>query len=44
VLISLAVLLADPVLGFVGLLVGVAGALLVFFLGKAAVDAVRGLF
>ncbi len=41
VLISLGVLLEDPLLGFAGLLVGAAGVLLVFFLGRAAVEAVR---
>ena len=44
VLISLGVLLEDPLLGIAGLVVGAAGALLVFFLGKAAIDAARGLF
>jgi hypothetical protein len=44
VLISLGVLLEDPVLGFAGLFVGAAGVLLVIFLGRAAIDAVRGLF
>jgi hypothetical protein len=44
VLISLGVLLEDPILGLAGLLVGAAGALLVFFLGRAAVDAIRDLF
>jgi hypothetical protein len=43
VLISLGVLLEDPILGLAGLLVGAAGALLVFFLGRAAVDALRDL-
>ena len=43
VLISLGVLLEDPLLGIAGLVVGAAGALLVFFLGKAAIDAARGL-
>jgi hypothetical protein len=42
VLISLGVLLEDPVLGFVGLLVGAAGVLVALLLGRAAVDAVRG--
>jgi hypothetical protein len=43
VLISLGVLLEDPILGLAGLLVGAAGALLVFVLGRAAVDAIRDL-
>ncbi|HET9119103.1 MAG TPA: exopolysaccharide biosynthesis protein [Solirubrobacterales bacterium] len=44
VLISLGVLLEDPLLGIAGLIVGAAGALLVFILGRAAFDAARGLF
>jgi hypothetical protein len=44
VLISLGVLLEDPVLGFVGLIVGAVGVLAVFFLGKEAIHLVRGLF
>jgi hypothetical protein len=44
VLISLGVLLEDPLLGFGGLVVGAAGALLVFLLGKEVVDLVKGLF
>jgi hypothetical protein len=44
VLISLGVLLEDPVLGLIGLLVGAAGVLAVFFLGKEAIHLVRGLF
>jgi hypothetical protein len=44
VLIGLGVLLEDPLLGLAGLVVGAAGVLLVFFLGRAVVDAVRGLF
>jgi hypothetical protein len=44
VLIGLGVLLEDPILGLAGLLVGAAGVFLVLFLGKAAIDAVRGLF
>jgi hypothetical protein len=44
VLISLGVLLEDPLLGIVGLLVGAAGVLIALLLGRAAVDAVRGLF
>src|SRR4051794_9638330 len=43
-LISLGVLLEDPVLGAIGFFVGAAGVLIVFLLGRAAVDAVRGLF
>jgi hypothetical protein len=43
VLISLGVLLEDPLLGLAGLLVGAAGVFLAIFLGKAAVDAIRGL-
>ena len=44
VLISLGVLLEDPLLGIAGLLIGAAGVFLVVFLGKAAIDAIRGLF
>jgi hypothetical protein len=44
VLIGLGVLLEDPILGLAGLLVGAAGVFLVLFLGKAVIDAVRGLF
>jgi hypothetical protein len=44
VLISLGVLLEDPVLGTIGFVVGAAGVLIVFLLGRAAVDVVRGLF
>jgi hypothetical protein len=44
VLISLGVLLEDPLLGIAGSVIGVAGVLLVLFLGKAALDALRGLF
>jgi hypothetical protein len=44
VLISIGVLLEDPLLGFAGLLVGAAGVLVALLLGRAAVDAVRGLF
>jgi hypothetical protein len=43
VLISLGVLLEDPLLGFAGLLVGVAGVLLVLFLGRAAIEGIRSL-
>jgi hypothetical protein len=38
------VLLVDPLLGIAGLLVGAAGVLVALLLGRAAVDAVRGLF
>ncbi len=44
ILIGLGVLLEDPIVGFLGLLIGAAGAFIVFFLGRAAVDAIRGLF
>jgi hypothetical protein len=44
VLISLGVLLEDPILGGIGFVVGAAGVLIVFLLGRAAVDAIRGLF
>jgi hypothetical protein len=44
VLINLGVLLEDPVLGGIGFVVGVTGVLIVFLLGRAAVDAIRGLF
>jgi hypothetical protein len=44
VLIGLGVLLEDPLLGIAGLLVGAAGVLVAVLLGRAAVDAVRGLF
>jgi hypothetical protein len=44
VLISLGVLFEDPILGGIGFLVGAAGVLIVFLLGRAAVDAIRGLF
>jgi hypothetical protein len=44
VLISLAVLLEDPILGLAGLVIGAAGVLAVFFLGKEAIHLVRGLF
>ena len=44
VLISLGVLLEDPILGAIGFVVGAAGVLVVFLLGRAAVDAIRGLF
>jgi hypothetical protein len=44
VLISLGVLLEDPVLGLIGLLVGAAGVFAVVFLGKEAIHLVRGVF
>jgi hypothetical protein len=44
VLISLGVLLEDPLLGVAGLVIGAAGVLAVFFLGKEAIHLVRGLF
>jgi hypothetical protein len=44
VLISLGVLLEDPILGLAGLVIGAAGVLAVFFLGKEAIHLVRGLF
>ena len=44
VLISLAVLLEDVIVLVVGLIVLAAGVLLEIFLGKAAVDAISGLF
>lgn len=44
VLLGLGVLLEDPLLGTAGLVIGAAGALLVFFLGKEVVDLVSGLF
>ena len=43
VLISLGVLLEDPILGLAGLLVGAVGVLAVFFLGKEAIHLVRNL-
>ena len=44
VLISLAVLLEDVIVLVVGLVVLAAGVLLEIFLGKAAIDAISGLF
>jgi hypothetical protein len=44
VLISLGVLLEDPLLGLAGLVVGAAGVLVAFLLGRAAVEGVRSLF
>ena len=44
VLIILGVLLEDPILGGIGFVIGAAGVLVAFLLGRAAVDAVRGLF
>ena len=43
VLISLGVLLEDPILGGIGFVVGAAGVLIVFLLGRAVVDAIGGL-
>ena len=43
VLISLGVLLEDPILGGIGFVVGAAGVLVAFLLGRAAVDAIHGL-
>jgi hypothetical protein len=43
VLLSLGVLLEDPILGFIGLLVGAAGVFAVVFLGKEVVDLLSGL-
>ena len=42
VLISLGVLLEDPILGFIGLLIGAVGVFAVVFLGKEAIHLVRG--
>jgi hypothetical protein len=44
VLIGLGVLLEDPILGTIGFVVGAAGVLIVFLLGREAVDAIGGLF
>jgi hypothetical protein len=44
VLISLGVLLEDPILGGIGFVVGAAGVLIVFLLGREVVDLVSGLF
>jgi hypothetical protein len=44
VLISLGVLLEDPVLGGIGFVVGAAGVLIVAFLGKQVVDLIEGWF
>lgn len=43
VLVSLGVLLEDPVLGVLGFVIGAAGILIVVFLGKQVVDLVGGL-
>ena len=43
VLVSLGVLLEDPLLGVLGFVIGVAGILIVVFLGKQVVDLVAGL-
>jgi hypothetical protein len=37
------VLLEDPILGGIGFVVGAIGVLIVFLLGRAAVDAIGGL-
>ncbi len=44
VLVSLGVLLEDPLLGILGFLIGLAGILIAVFLGKQVVDLVAGLF
>jgi hypothetical protein len=44
VLISLGVLLEDPILGGIGFVVGAAGVLIVFLLGREVVDLISGLF
>jgi hypothetical protein len=44
VLISLGVLLEDPILGGIGFVVGAAGVLIVFLLGREVVDLVSRLF
>jgi hypothetical protein len=44
VLISLGVLLEDPLLGVLGFVIGVAGIVIVIFLGKQVVDLIGGLF
>jgi hypothetical protein len=44
VLVSLGVLLEDPLLGLLGFVIGVAGILIVVFLAKQVVDLVAGLF
>jgi hypothetical protein len=44
VLIGLGVLLEDPILGTIGFVVGAVGVLIVFLLGREAVDAIGGLF
>ena len=44
VLVSLGVLLEDPLLGVLGFVIGVAGILIIVFLGKQVVDLVAGLF
>jgi hypothetical protein len=43
-LIGLGVLLEDPILGTIGFVVGAVGVLIVFLLGREAVDAIGGLF
>ncbi len=44
VLVSLGVLLEDPLLGILGFVIGVAGILIIVFLGKQVVDLAAGLF
>ena len=44
VLVSLGVLLEDPLLGILGFVIGVAGILIIVFLGKQVVDLVAKLF
>ncbi len=44
VLLSLGVLLEDPILGLLGLVVGAAGVLAVFLLGKEVLHLVRSIF
>jgi hypothetical protein len=44
VLVSLGVLLEDPLLGTIGFVVGAAGVVIVVFLGKQVVDLISGLF
>lgn len=44
VLLSLGVLLEDFAVVVIALVIGIAGVALEIFLGKAAIDAIRGLF
>lgn len=44
VLVSLGVLLEDPLLGVLGFVIGAAGILIIVFLGKQVVDLVAGMF